>query len=180
MLGNDLLSHRVTPTVPSALEGLTTVFGMGTGVSPPPWSPTFHILASSAPPGAEALDLASFRRRNVVRAPSHLAHEPLLLHLAAELPKRLLELFGILDDYAHNPERIPVGGRRCSVNRLPGSAPPTTRGRPGEPPGRPRSPRRRARRRRSPPGHESRLRAGAERRTPPARGGPARSGSTRC
>src|SRR3981081_4546698 len=38
-LGNDLLSHRVTPTVPSALEGLTTVFGMGTGVSPPPWSP---------------------------------------------------------------------------------------------------------------------------------------------
>ena len=39
MLGNDLLSRRVTPTVPSALEGLTTVFGMGTGVSPPPWSP---------------------------------------------------------------------------------------------------------------------------------------------
>ena len=39
MLGNDLLSHRVTPTVPSALEGLTSVFGKGTGVSPPPWSP---------------------------------------------------------------------------------------------------------------------------------------------
>src|SRR5438552_366315 len=39
MLGNDLLSHRVTPAVPSALEGLTSVFGMGTGVSPPQWSP---------------------------------------------------------------------------------------------------------------------------------------------
>src|SRR6184192_3019007 len=38
-LGNDLLSHRVTPAVPSALEGLTSVFGMGTGVSPPQWSP---------------------------------------------------------------------------------------------------------------------------------------------
>ena len=51
-----------------------------------------------------------------MRTAPHLAHEPLLLHLAAELPKRLLELLGILDDYAHNPERIPVGGERCSVN----------------------------------------------------------------
>src|SRR5205823_352905 len=39
-LGNDLLSHRVTPAVPSALEGLTAVFGMETGVSPPPLSPS--------------------------------------------------------------------------------------------------------------------------------------------
>ena len=37
--GNDLLSHRVAPAVSSAHEGLTTVFGMGTGVSPPVWSP---------------------------------------------------------------------------------------------------------------------------------------------
>ena len=37
--GNDLLSHPVTRAVPSALEGLTSVFGMGTGVTPPPWSP---------------------------------------------------------------------------------------------------------------------------------------------
>ncbi len=31
----------VTPsvTVPSALRGLTAVFGMGTGVSPSPWRP---------------------------------------------------------------------------------------------------------------------------------------------
>jgi hypothetical protein len=37
--GNVLLSHQVALTVPSALEGLTAVFGMGTGVTPPPWSP---------------------------------------------------------------------------------------------------------------------------------------------
>jgi hypothetical protein len=34
--GDDLLSHAATHAVPSALEGLTSVFGMGTGVSPPP------------------------------------------------------------------------------------------------------------------------------------------------
>ena len=33
--GSDLLSHPLAEAVPSALEGLTTVFGMGTGVSPP-------------------------------------------------------------------------------------------------------------------------------------------------
>ena len=38
-LGNDLLSHTVTHAVPSARKGLTAVFGMGTGVSPSPWSP---------------------------------------------------------------------------------------------------------------------------------------------
>jgi hypothetical protein len=37
--GNVLLSHRVAPGVPSALEGLASLFGMGRGVSPPPWSP---------------------------------------------------------------------------------------------------------------------------------------------
>ena len=37
--GDDLLSHPVSRAVPSALEGLTSVFGMGTGVSPPLWSP---------------------------------------------------------------------------------------------------------------------------------------------
>ena len=30
-----LLSHTVAHVVPSALEGLTSVFGMGTGVAPP-------------------------------------------------------------------------------------------------------------------------------------------------
>src|ERR1700680_4646295 len=85
---------------------------MGTGVSPPPWSPNWGIvpLASAAASRAEALDLASFRRRHVVRSATHLAHEPLLLHLAAEVSERLLELRGILYNDAHNPPRI--AGRR--------------------------------------------------------------------
>jgi hypothetical protein len=33
-LGGVLLSHAVSRAVPSALKGLTSVFGMGTGVSP--------------------------------------------------------------------------------------------------------------------------------------------------
>ena len=37
--GNELLSHRVAPAVPSPLEGLTAGFGMWPGVSPPLWSP---------------------------------------------------------------------------------------------------------------------------------------------
>ena len=31
--GGDLLSHKVTPAVSSARQGLTSVFGMGTGVT---------------------------------------------------------------------------------------------------------------------------------------------------
>ena len=38
-IGGDLLSHLVTQAVPSALRGLTAVFGMGTGVSPSPLPP---------------------------------------------------------------------------------------------------------------------------------------------
>ena len=67
------------------------------------------LLARSPPSGSEALDLPCLRGRYVVRAPSHLAHESLFLHLAAELAQRLLELFGILDDYSHNPSRIQAG-----------------------------------------------------------------------
>ena len=37
--GSDLLSHAVTHAVPSAVEGLTSVFGMGTGVTPLLWPP---------------------------------------------------------------------------------------------------------------------------------------------
>ena len=39
--GSDLLSHQVALAVPSALRGLTSVFGMGTGVSPSLWPPEF-------------------------------------------------------------------------------------------------------------------------------------------
>ena len=34
-----LLSHDLAIVVPSTLQGLTTVFGMGTGVAPARWSP---------------------------------------------------------------------------------------------------------------------------------------------
>jgi hypothetical protein len=38
-MGDDLLSHKVSLAVPSALAGLTSLFGMGRGVSPPQSSP---------------------------------------------------------------------------------------------------------------------------------------------
>jgi hypothetical protein len=37
--GGDLRSHTVTRAVSSALRGLTSVFGMGTGVTPAVWPP---------------------------------------------------------------------------------------------------------------------------------------------
>ena len=37
--GGVLLSRRVAPEVPSAQEGLTSLFGMGRGVTPPLWPP---------------------------------------------------------------------------------------------------------------------------------------------
>ena len=42
--GGDLLSRGFSPQVPSALAGLTSVFGMGTGVTPPLWPPE-HLLS---------------------------------------------------------------------------------------------------------------------------------------
>src|SRR5690625_2899649 len=44
--GNLLLSHRIAPEVPSPLEGLTAVFGMGTGGSPPLSSPANFVGGS--------------------------------------------------------------------------------------------------------------------------------------
>ena len=41
--GGDLLSHPVSEAVPSVLEGLTSVFGMGTGVTPP----QDHLVSNS-------------------------------------------------------------------------------------------------------------------------------------
>ncbi len=37
--GSVLLSHCLTAAVSSALEDLTSVFEMGTGVTPPAWPP---------------------------------------------------------------------------------------------------------------------------------------------
>ena len=45
--GNDLLSHTLSRAVQSALRGLTSVFGMGTGGSPAVRSPT-NLFAQSA------------------------------------------------------------------------------------------------------------------------------------
>src|SRR5437879_7300175 len=46
-LGDDLLFQTVASPVPSALTGLTAVFGMGTGGSPSLWSPkSFPSIAA--------------------------------------------------------------------------------------------------------------------------------------
>ncbi len=37
--GDHLISHTISRAVPSAQRGLTTVFGMGTGVTLAVWSP---------------------------------------------------------------------------------------------------------------------------------------------
>ena len=42
--GNQLLSHRVTPAVPSPLEGLTHGFEMLPGVAPPLLSPETYLV----------------------------------------------------------------------------------------------------------------------------------------
>ena len=43
--GGDLLSRAVSSQVPSALKGLTSVFGMGTGVTPSPLPPEILRVA---------------------------------------------------------------------------------------------------------------------------------------
>ena len=57
-MGDDLLSHGVSPAVPSALAGLTSLFGMGRGVSPPPSSPFLKgIIFGFNPPTGAGPDL---------------------------------------------------------------------------------------------------------------------------
>ncbi len=46
--GSVLLSHNLAVAVSSALEGLTAVFGMGTGGSPPAWPPESRVLRRRA------------------------------------------------------------------------------------------------------------------------------------
>src|SRR5260370_11187449 len=50
--GGVLLSHTVSRAVPSALEGLTSGFGMGPGVSPPPKPPKRLTPPPQVAPGA--------------------------------------------------------------------------------------------------------------------------------
>ena len=62
-VGGVLLSQRVAPQVPSTLVDFTSVFGMGTGVSPLLSPPQFfklfkHSIASTLTPSSvQALDL---------------------------------------------------------------------------------------------------------------------------
>ncbi len=51
--GDVLLSQGISPQVPSALTGLTSVFGMGTGVTLSPWSPKL-IVNGYAPKDSRA------------------------------------------------------------------------------------------------------------------------------
>ena len=79
--GGDLLSQAVSDQVPSALEGLTSVFGMGTGVTPPQLPPKLCII--ERPKRLDYVDLGnstafrptsctSLRIQQRTRAPSHL------------------------------------------------------------------------------------------------------------
>ncbi len=54
--GGDLLSQGVSPQVPSALAGLTSVFGMGTGVTPPLWPPETLAINGQLPPQVASLE----------------------------------------------------------------------------------------------------------------------------
>ncbi len=47
LTGNVLLSQAAARQVPSTLEDFTSVFGMGTGVAPPPSSPDYQVLTHS-------------------------------------------------------------------------------------------------------------------------------------
>ena len=42
--GGDLLSQGAPPQVPSARAVFTSVFGMGTGVTPPLWPPETYVF----------------------------------------------------------------------------------------------------------------------------------------
>src|SRR5580698_8218800 len=48
-VGDDLLSHTLSRAVQSAQQGLTSVFGMGTGVSPAVRSPASQARAGWSP-----------------------------------------------------------------------------------------------------------------------------------
>ena len=56
-IGGDLLSHAVTHAVPSAQEGLTAVFGMETGVTPPLSPPKIRRTADPSKDHAALLSI---------------------------------------------------------------------------------------------------------------------------
>ena len=61
--GSDLLSRAVSSQVPSALKGLTSVFGMGTGVTPslsPPERAIFFFRALTTAQRIELIQLLTW------------------------------------------------------------------------------------------------------------------------
>ena len=56
--GSVLASQDPAVLVLSALEGLTVVFGMGTGVSPPPWPPDFSPADAHRSPSSPSVALS--------------------------------------------------------------------------------------------------------------------------
>src|SRR5437588_9877793 len=74
--GGDLLSRAVARAVPSALKGLTSVFGMGTGVTPPASPPRNLANGAKAAPH-------KYSHGSCVRIPRPLADGRLSLRLRA-------------------------------------------------------------------------------------------------
>ncbi len=66
--GNDLLSHTVTSAVPSALEGLTSRFGMELGVSPPLASPEEHNSLEKSLQGNPPAKISTLRTEQNAQA----------------------------------------------------------------------------------------------------------------
>ena len=85
--GNDLLSHTFSRVVPSALEGLTAEFGMGSGVTPPLWSPEVYILTSGSPAGAGSASRECGREVTGLLKQSFLLEHPANIVINKDLAK---------------------------------------------------------------------------------------------
>src|SRR6187401_1330172 len=68
--GNVLLSHQVALAVPLAMEGLTAVFGMGTGVTPPPRSPGKSVSCNRLANEPHSIADKRFRKFEVFTSPA--------------------------------------------------------------------------------------------------------------
>ena len=97
--GGDLLSRAVSSQVPSALKGLTSVFGMGTGGTPSPLPP--ETVAS----------LVAWPALSLAHAPRH----QLLGWCRVANPQGLCALFAWPAlTLAHAPRHQPVGRFRVA------------------------------------------------------------------
>ena len=74
--GGFLLSHTLPRAGPSALEGLTSGFGMGPGVSLPPWPPARSLTPDGGAPGS-GFPVRVSRTTQWTRAPAVTGPPPL-------------------------------------------------------------------------------------------------------